>query len=101
MQSAKLNKLRTVLAVLLLAFAIFSSTLAAAETNHESFCTEDNCPVCFVIQVIKANLGGLILFFTVSGVIHHFAESGKLAYSCANKFYISYTLFSLKTRLND
>lgn len=101
MQNSKLNKLRTVLSVLLLIFTIFSVTFSAAEAGHESHCTEDNCPICFVIQVVKANLGGLILVAVAAKILHDFAESKIIAFSSINKVYFSNTLFSLKIRLND
>ncbi|MCQ2593030.1 MAG: hypothetical protein MJ188_09635 [Treponema sp.] len=101
MQNSKLNKMRTVLAVLLLIFTIFSVTFTAAETGHTNRCREDNCPICFVIHVTKANLGGLILIFATSQIFHHFAESKNIAFSSINKSYISNTLFSQKIRLND
>ena len=101
MQNSKLNKLRTVLSVLLLIFTIFSVTLSVTGTGHEIRCMEDNCPICFAIQVVKANLGGLILFFTTFEIVRHFTESKKIAFSSINKAYFSNTLFLLKTRLND
>ena len=101
MQNSKLNKLRTVLSVLLLIFTIFSVTFTAAEAGHGSRCREDNCPICVVIQVVKANLGGVILLFAASQIVHNFAKFEKLLLSSINKSYISNTLFLLKTRLND
>lgn len=101
MQNSKLTELRTVLSVLLLIFTIFSVTLSAKDAGHESRCTEDNCPICFVIQAVKTNLSGLILTFAASCIVRHFAESKKIAFSSINKTYISSTLFLLKTRIND
>ena len=101
MQSTKLNKLRTILSVPLLLFIIFAVIFPAAETEHESHCTEDNCPICFVIQIIKTNLGGLILASVTSVIVRHFVKSKKIAFSSLKKSYISNTLFSLKIRLND
>lgn len=99
MQNSKLNKLRTVLSVLLMLITIFSFVYTASEAKHH--CIGENCPICFVIQVIKINLGGLILVFVASRILRHFAESKKIAFSSINIAYISNTLFLLKTRLND
>lgn len=101
MQNSKLTKLRTVLSVLLLIFTIFSVTFTAAEAGHASRCIEENCPICFVIQVVKANLSGVILLFAASQIVHNFAKSEKLSLSSINKAYFSNTLFLLKTRLDD
>lgn len=99
MQNSKLNKLRTVLAVLMMLMTIFSFVYIASEAKHH--CTGENCPICFVIQVIKTNFGGLILVFVASRILRHFAESKKIAFSSIKIAYISNTLFLLKTRLND
>lgn len=101
MQNSKLNKLRTVLSVLLLIFTIFTVTFTATEAGHTSRCREDNCPICFVIQVVKTNLTGLILVFAASKIVRHFALYKKTAFSSIKKVDISKTLFSLKIRLND
>lgn len=101
MQNSKLNRLRTVLSVLLLIFTIFSVTFTAAEANHENHCNEENCPICFVIQFAKVNLGGLILSLAVYKTIHNFVKSEKLIFSSISKSCISNTLFLLKIRLND
>ena len=101
MQNSKLNKLRTVLSVLLLIFTIFSVTFTAAEAGHASRCIEDNCPICFVIQIAKTNLEVLIFTLAVSAVFHHFEKSEKLTLSSIYNTNISNSLFSLKTRLND
>ncbi len=101
MQNSSLNKLRTVLSVLLLIFTIFSVTLAAKEAGHESFCTEDNCPICLVIQLVKTNLKLLVLTSAVIAVFHHFEKSEKLTLSSISNTNIQNSLFSLKTRLND
>lgn len=99
MQNTKLNKLRTVLSVLLLLITIFSFIYTASEANHH--CTVDNCPICFVIQVVRANIGGLILVFAASKIVHYFEKSKKISFSSIYKVYISKTLILLKTRLND
>ena len=101
MQNSRINKLRTVLSVLLLIFTIFSISFTALEAGHESRCTEDNCPICFVIQVLKVNLEVLILTLTVSGIIKNFVNSKKITFSSIVNANIINTLFSLKTRLND
>ena len=99
MQNKKLNKIKTVLAVLLLIFTIFSLSYILAESNHH--CCHDDCPICFVLHVVKTNIE--ILLFTLSGleicIFHqnlkkktqHFAKSHK----------ILNTLILQKIRLND
>lgn len=101
MQKSKLNKFRTVLYVLFLIITIYSILFTVVEAHHECECTEHDCPICFVLQVVKTNLGGLILVCVVSEIIHHFAKSKKILFSFINKSFILNTLFSLKIRLND
>lgn len=60
MQEQKLNKIRTLLAVLLLAFSIFSLACISLEQNHQ--CTGDNCQICYVINLAEQNLRLLSLF---------------------------------------
>lgn len=101
MQNSKLNKLRTVLSVLLMIFTIFSVTFAATKLGHDSFCTEDNCPICLVIQIVENNLKLLVLTSVAFVVAHHFEKSEKITFSSIYNANISNSLFSLKTRLND
>ena len=100
-QNSKLKKLRTVLSVLLLIITFTSVSLTAAETGHKIHCADDNCPICFVIRIVESNLSILILLFASYSCFKHFAKSEKLTLSSINKSSISYTLISLKTRLND
>lgn len=100
MQKSKLNFFKTVLAVLLLTFSIFSVAVIALKNNHE--CSEDNCPICFVINVAEQNLKLLSLTGLSVAVLRHFNvfrapffNSQKITYLKSN------TLIAQKVRLND
>lgn len=100
MQNRKINKLRTVLAVILLVFSIFSVAAISLEKNHQ--CSGENCPVCFVIAVAEQNLKllSLIAVFTVIKISDFSFRKSVLILS--KKFLIkSNTLISQKIRIND
>lgn len=99
MQNSRLNKLRTVLYVLILFFTVFSAVFASFEAGH--VCAEENCPICFLIYVVKTNLEILVLIIAAFKIIYPFYKSEKSAFSSIKYTFNSNTLFSLKTRLND
>ncbi|MBQ0052064.1 MAG: hypothetical protein KBT11_08390 [Treponema sp.] len=100
MQNTRLNRLRTALAVLLLAFSIFSVATVTLEKNHE--CSGEDCSICFVITVAKQslNLLSLIAVFVVARAC--FIASKKTNSILFKSSLIkSNTLISQKTRIND
>ncbi len=99
MQNSRLNKLRTVLYVLILVFTVFSAVFASFEASHE--CAEENCPICFLIYVVKTNLEILVLIIAAFKINYPFNKSEKFTFSSIKYAFNSNTLFSLKTRLND
>lgn len=100
MQNRKLNKIRTVLAVLLMAFSIFSVAYISLEKNHD--CSGDDCPICYVINVAEQNLKLLSFAAFFSVIIRHFSTYKKSILKFTRYTYLkSYTLISQKIRLND
>lgn len=95
-----LNKIRTVLAVILLAFSIFSIAAITLEKYHE--CSGEDCPVCFVIAVAEQNLKllSLIVVFAVTRV-SLFAFKKSLIITLRTSSLESNTLISQKIRIND
>lgn len=100
MQSTKANRLRTVLAVLLLTFSIFSVAYIALEKNHK--CSGTDCSICFVINIAEQNLKLLSLFVASVIICSHQIKNSKTLSDFTNKFYFTYnTLVSQKIRLNN
>lgn len=99
MQNTKLNKLRTVLSVLVLAFTLFSFAFTISESNHN--CTEENCPICYVLQVAKSNLEIFALSFIALKMIQFTFSFQKNKISSININFITNTLFSQRIRFNN
>lgn len=99
MQNSKLNKLRTVLSVLVLAFTLFSFAFTISESNHN--CTEENCPICYVLQVVESNLKIFALSFFALKLFQFAFSFQKNKISSININFITNTLFSQRTRFNN
>lgn len=99
MQNTKLNKLRTVLSVLVLAFTLFSFAFTISESNHN--CTDENCPICYVLQVAKSNLQALVLTFAAAGFVFVIYKFKNFIFKNIKSNLKITSLISLKVRLND
>lgn len=100
MQNGKLNKLRTVLAVLLLAFSIFSVAYIGLERCHH--CSGSDCAVCFVINLAEQNFKLLSVSVAFAVAVRHYFAFRKTALTSVKKSLIkSNSLISQKIRLND
>jgi len=99
-QNGKLRKLKTVLAVLLLTFTIFSVLAVSLEPVHQ--CNHENCSICYVIQVSKQNLKLLSVASIIIAVDRaiKFVTKRNLS-SINNTSKNTVTLISQKTRLNN
>lgn len=100
MQNRRLNRLRTVLAVLFMAFTIFSVAYISLEKNHD--CSGNDCAICFVMDVAEQNLKLLSFAVAIAAFARQFFNFKKQTFSFAkNTYFKSISLISQKIRLND
>lgn len=94
------GKVKTLLAVLLLVFAIFSVSFTSLESNHD--CKGNDCLICYVIQVAENNLQLLKIAVAFTAATHLFLQSKKITLKIlVSKSTRTATLVSNKIRIND
>lgn len=102
MQKSKLDKLRIAFATIFILFTTFTLLFSTFEKQHEAFCDQENCPICFVIQSTQENLKLLITVFSFFTIFFHintfFKKQIFFRESSVSK---SNSLIFLKIRIND
>ena len=100
MQSKKLDSRKAFLAVILLAFTIFSVLYQSHEMYHD--CSGDGCQICYVLQVCEQNIKLLSLAFAFAVVFSAFVHIKISTVFLGRKInFVKSTLISQKIRLND
>lgn len=100
MQNSRLNKIRTALAAILLAFTVFSVSFSAMEHNHE--CSGEDCAICYVIQVAEQNLKLLKITAAFIAILTFTSFYKNKNFTIIKNYSLNtQTLISNKIRLND
>ncbi|MBC6714480.1 hypothetical protein [Treponema sp. Marseille-Q3903] len=97
------DKRATIFAVIFFLLTVFSIFYSAAESEHKFHCSDDFCPICYVIAVSAENLKllriGLGFFATLSAIFYFFIRLN--LFSIAQSNTKNCTLVSQKIKLNN
>ncbi|MBQ2552195.1 MAG: hypothetical protein II563_05055 [Treponema sp.] len=100
MQKENKKTLKAVFAALFLFLTLSSIIFVTMEAGHE--CDHDDCPVCFVMELVRVNFSLLGFIFTIAvSSIHATKTYEKKSFHCENHFSNTFSLISQKIRIND
>ena len=99
MQKENKKTLKAVFAALFLFLTLSSIIFVAMEAGHE--CDHEDCPVCFVMEIVRVNFSLGFIFTIAVSIIHATKTYEKKSFHCENHFSNTFSLISQKIRIND